>query len=83
MIQRDYRDHTNPEGASPGNRLSAAGVDWSRWGENIAWGYQTAEAVLEGWLTSPIHRATIETCELQEHGVGLKDQVWTHVFMTR
>lgn len=82
MVERDFFSHTNPDGASAGNRLSAAGVSWTRWGENIAAGYATAEAVLGAWLDSEGHRRNIESCAFQRHGVGLADNHWTHVFMT-
>lgn len=82
MVQRDFFDHTNPDGASPFDRLGEAGVGYSRAAENIAWGYTTAEAVLDGWVDSPGHRANLENCDLTHHGVGLVDWRWTHLFVT-
>jgi len=82
MVQRDFFDHTNPDGASPFDRLLAAGLSFSRSAENIAMGYGSADVVLEGWLDSPGHRANIENCELSEHGVGLFETRWTHLFRT-
>jgi len=81
MVTRGFFSHTNPDGESPFDRLSAAGVAYSSAAENIAWGYPTAEAVLSGWLGSPGHKANIENCALTEHGVGLRDAHWTHVFI--
>jgi uncharacterized protein YkwD len=82
MVARDFFSHTNPDGDSPWDRLSAAGISFSRAAENIAWGYTSAEAVLSGWLGSPGHRANIENCALTHHGVGLADWHWTHLFVT-
>jgi uncharacterized protein YkwD len=82
MVQRDVFDDTNPDGASPFDRLRAAGLTYSRGAENIAIGYGGADAVLDGWLDSPGHRANIENCELSEHGVGLFETRWTHLFRT-
>ena len=82
MVERAYFDHTNPDGASPFDRMRDAGIAFSRGAENIAWGYPTAEAVLQGWLDSPGHRANIENCSLTEHGVGLHETRWTHLFRT-
>jgi len=82
MIDRDYFSHTNPDGDSPFDRLTDAGIEYSRAAENIAHGYADAEAVLAAWLDSPGHRANIENCQLREHGVGLVESHWTHVFMT-
>lgn len=82
MIERDFFAHTNPDGASPFDRLDYAEIDYSRAAENIAYGYPTGEAVLDGWLNSPGHRANIENCSLTHHGVGLEGTHWTHVFVT-
>ena len=64
------------------DRLSETGADYRRAAENIAWGYATPEAVLAGWLDSSGHRANIENCSLTEHGVGLFQTRWTHLFRT-
>ena len=82
MLDRDFFAHTNPDGDTPAHRLQAAGLDYRRTAENIAWGYPTGAAVMEGWLGSPGHRANIENCQLDEHGVGLVGTHWTHVFAT-
>lgn len=82
MVARDFFSHTNPDGASPWDRLRDAGISFRSAAENIAWGYMSAEAVLSGWLGSSGHRANIENCGLTHHGVGLADWHWTHVFVT-
>lgn len=80
MVARGFFDHVNPDGQSAGDRLDDAGVSWTRWAENIAAGYGSAQTVLDAWLNSPGHRQNIETCELTVHGVGLADDRWTHLF---
>ncbi|MDH3271376.1 MAG: CAP domain-containing protein [Gemmatimonadota bacterium] len=82
MIDRDFFAHTNPDGQSPFDRMTAAGISYSYAAENIAWGYPTGEAVLDAWLNSPGHRANIENCSLAQHGVGLVGTHWTHLFRT-
>lgn len=81
MIARSYFDHDNPDGESPFDRLRAAGVSYRGAAENIAYGYPSAAAVLNGWLNSSGHRRNIENCSLSEHGVGLQGTHWTHVFI--
>jgi uncharacterized protein YkwD len=81
MVARDFFSHTNPDGDSPFDRLHTAGIAYSAAAENIAYGYPTAEAVLDAWLGSSGHRANIENCSLTEHGVGLEGTHWTHVFI--
>ncbi|MCZ4611269.1 CAP domain-containing protein, partial [Streptomyces sp. Lzd4kr] len=71
MAARDFFDHTNPDGADPGQRITAAGYRWSTYGENIAMGQQTPAAVMESWMNSPGHRANILNCSFKDIGVGI------------
>lgn len=80
MLDRDFFAHTNPDGVTASGRLQAAGISYQGMAENIAWGFPTGAAVLEGWLNSSGHRANIENCTLEQHGVGLVGTHWTHVF---
>ncbi|MGV9239476.1 sigma-70 family RNA polymerase sigma factor [Streptomyces nigra] len=73
MAARDFFDHTNPDGADPGQRITAAGYRWSTYGENIAMGQQTPEAVMESWMNSPGHRANILNCSFKDIGVGIHE----------
>lgn len=83
MAERDFFSHTNPDGQDPGDRATAAGYDGYA-GENIAMGYQSAEAVVEAWMDSSGHRANILTCSSTEIGVGVADSprglYWTQMF---
>lgn len=86
MAARDFFDHTNPDGAGPGDRVTAAGYPWSTYGENIAKGQSSAEQVMEAWMNSPGHRANILNCDFKEIGVGIHDAggpYWTQVFGAR
>ncbi|MFE5793281.1 CAP domain-containing protein [Streptomyces sp. NPDC056503] len=86
MAARDFFDHTNPDGADPGDRVTAAGYPWSTYGENIAMGQRTPEQVMEAWMNSPGHRANILNCDFKELGVGVHDEggpYWTQVFGAR
>ncbi|WP_405875784.1 sigma-70 family RNA polymerase sigma factor [Streptomyces sp. NBC_00005] len=71
MAARNFFDHTNPDGADPGQRITAAGYRWSTYGENIAQGQQTPEAVMESWMNSAGHRANILNCSFKDIGVGI------------
>ncbi|MEU8754416.1 sigma-70 family RNA polymerase sigma factor [Streptomyces chartreusis] len=71
MAARDFFDHTNPDGADPGQRITAAGYRWSTYGENIAMGQQTPAAVMESWMNSPGHKANILNCSFKDIGVGI------------
>lgn len=71
MAARNFFDHTNPDGADPGQRITAAGYRWSTYGENIAQGQPTPQAVMESWMNSPGHRANILNCSFKDIGVGV------------
>ena len=70
MIARDFFSHTNPDGQGLSERLAEVGYNWWTWGENIAAGYASPEAVMSGWMNSPGHRANILNCNYTEIGVG-------------
>jgi uncharacterized protein YkwD len=84
MAARDFFDHTNPDGAGPGERITAAGYTWSTYGENIAMGQRTPAQVMESWMNSSGHRANILNCSFKEIGIGIHDASggpwWTQVF---
>ncbi len=83
MAANDYFDHTSRNGDSPWERMEDAGYP-SPGAENIAKGYPTAQAVMEGWMNSPGHRANILNCDLRAIGVGRASgsggPVWTQDF---
>ncbi|MFC3995504.1 CAP domain-containing protein [Nocardiopsis sediminis] len=79
MAERDYMAHDTPEGIGPAERALEAGYTaWS--GENVAAGYTSAEAVMEGWMNSPGHRANILNCDNTAIGVGESDARWAQNF---
>lgn len=86
MAARGYFDHTNPDGAGPGDRITAAGYRWRAYGENIAKGQQDARSVMTAWMNSSGHRANILNCTFTELGVevrlGSGGPWWTQNFGT-
>ncbi|VAW34073.1 hypothetical protein MNBD_CHLOROFLEXI01-3172 [hydrothermal vent metagenome] len=70
MALNDFFSHTGSNGSSPGDRIAAEGYSYSTWGENIAAGYATAGAAVNGWVNSPGHLANLLNCNYQETGVG-------------
>jgi uncharacterized protein YkwD len=67
-----HNDPAPPVARTPGQRLEACGypVSSAWWGENIAYGYQTPSAVMNGWLNSPGHKANIENANYRAIGAG-------------
>ena len=73
MAHYGYMQHSDPAppvARSVGQRLEACGYASGGWGENIAYGYPTPEAVVAGWLASSGHRANIENPSFTAIGVG-------------
>ena len=86
MIDRNFFDHTNPDGKSPFDRMRDNGLSYSMAAENIAVGYPSPEAVVEGWMNSQGHRANL-LGDCKELGVGLAlggsyGYYWTQCFAT-
>lgn len=65
-----HEDPAPPVGRGVGARLASCGYGGGRWGENLAFGYGTAAAVVSAWLRSPGHRANIERGSFRVIGVG-------------
>ncbi len=51
-------------------RMNLYYTGWSTAGENLAAGYSTPEAVVQGWMSSSGHRANILNPKFKEIGVG-------------
>ncbi len=66
MRDKNYFAHQNPTGPTLAERLKMAGYAWSSYGENIAAGYPTLEAVMAGWLKSSGHCANIMNTNFSE-----------------
>jgi len=75
MNERDFFDHTNPDGKSPSDRIrltSFFGSAKSLWtGENIAAGFKDAASVMAAWMKSPGHRSNILNSKFSQLGVGI------------
>ena len=68
------RDRLGHDGANDGANGSAvngrlSGLGYSQWAENIA-EFQSAQAAVNFWSTSPGHRATIRNLRVQRDWLG-------------
>ncbi|SMF83249.1 CAP domain-containing protein [Streptomyces sp. Amel2xC10] len=70
MAARGFFDHTDPEGLTPWDRATSAGVS-GLGGENIARGQSDAAAVMDAWMNSPGHKANILNPDFKTLGVGV------------
>lgn len=70
MVTNNFFSHTGSNGSNPGARITAAGYAWRTYGENIAAGYASVDAVMAGWMASPGHCANIMGGAFREIGVA-------------
>ncbi len=71
MARRKFFDHRGADGSQPKDRVMRAGYQPRLTGENIAFGPESAEEAVAGWLASPGHCANIMDSRFQHIGVGL------------
>lgn len=77
LRQSDYMadtgtfSHIGRGGSTFVARARAAGYGQPS-GENIAWGYQTADEVMAAWMASPPHRQNILNCGARSIGTGVR-----------
>lgn len=93
MVDKSFFSHTGSDGSNAGQRISAAGYSWSRWGENIAYGYTSSAAVVDGWMKSEGHCRNLMNAAFTEMGLACVRQsqsnsassirwAWTQVLAT-
>lgn len=70
MAMQDYFSHTGKDGSKPWDRAREEGYESGTVGENIAAGYRSAKAVVDGWIASPGHRANMLNSNYNEIGIG-------------
>jgi uncharacterized protein YkwD len=71
MARRKFFEHEGRDGSQPKDRVIRAGYQPRLTGENIAYGPESAEEVVAGWLASPGHCANIMDARFEDIGVGL------------
>lgn len=70
MVAHGYFDHENRAGEQADSRISAAGYDWSMWGENLDKGTSDPSVVVDDWMDGSIHQENMLDCRYRDTGVG-------------
>jgi len=70
MALNVFFSHTGSDGSSAGQRISRQGYPWRTYGENIAVGYPTVPAVIQGWIGSEGHCRNLMNPAFTEIGAG-------------
>ena len=83
MHDNRYFSHTSPVYGTPFDMIKNFGISFRTAGENIAQGYATPEAVVNGWMNSSGHRANILNASYTQIGVGYvsNGNYWTQMFI--
>ena len=83
MKKAKYFSHTSPTYGTPYQMMKSFGISYKTAGENIARGYATPAAVVDGWMNSSGHRANILNSSFTEIGVGYyaDGSYWTQMFI--
>ena len=83
MLDNRYFSHTSPTYGSPFQMIKAFGMSYRTAGENIAKGYASPQAVVNGWMNSSGHRANILNVSYTQIGIGYVAQgnYWTQMFV--
>lgn len=80
MQKSGRMSHDNAGDGTFSQRLRQFGIQASAAGENVAAGYKTESAVMQGWLNSPEHRANILNRSYTHMGAGRAGNYWCVVF---
>jgi uncharacterized YkwD family protein/spore coat assembly protein SafA len=85
MHDKKYFSHQSPTYGSPFDMMKNFGITYLTAGENIAYGQQTPEQVVEAWWNSPGHKANMVNSSFTEIGVGYvkEGNYWTQMFIGR
>ena len=70
MARTGSFSHTGPDGTQPWDRMRAAGYNYRAASENIAYGYGSVAAVMDGWVKSPGHFANLISRSVADAGFG-------------
>lgn len=70
MARHNFFAHEGSDDASVEDRLNRQGYAWNFYAEDLACGYASPGATMQGWLNSPAHRDNLLTDKAQHIGVG-------------
>ena len=71
MALHGYFEHRARDGSEPQERVRRTGYRARLTGENIAFGPESAEEVVAGWLASPGHCANLMDARFRDMGVAV------------
>jgi len=73
MAAKNYWSHISPVGVMPWSLIIASGYRYSSAGENLAYGFNSSDSVINAWLSSPEHRANLLDNSYSDVGFGVAE----------
>ncbi len=70
MVARNYWSHNTPDGEEPWVFVNNAGYKYLKAGENLAYGFNTSNDTVIGWMNSPPHRENLLDKDFSDVGFG-------------
>jgi hypothetical protein len=71
MVADDYWAHTAPDGQTPWDFIGQTGYRYQTAGENLAYGLQDSQHVINAWMDSPSHRDNLLNPTYSQVGFGV------------
>jgi uncharacterized protein YkwD len=81
MHNNNHMSHTGARRSSHADRIQQEGYSAQSTAENVAWGQQSVDEVLDSWMHSRGHRNNILSSNT-ECGFGMAGNYWCSVFAT-
>ncbi len=70
MVARNYWSHNTPDGQEPWIFIDATGYNYTKAGENLAYGFLDSDSTVNGWMNSPSHKANMLDGAFTDVGFG-------------
>lgn len=71
MATRNYWSHNSPDGRTPWTFMNASGYQFAAAGENLAYGFNSSNDIMNGWMNSPEHRTNVLNKVFTQVGFGI------------
>ncbi|MDL2363622.1 MAG: CAP domain-containing protein [Patescibacteria group bacterium] len=71
MVAHNYWSHDSPQGKTPWSFITASGYPYVAAGENLAYGFDSADQTISGWMNSEDHKANILNETYSNVGFGV------------
>ncbi|MCE7936597.1 CAP domain-containing protein [Candidatus Saccharibacteria bacterium CPR2] len=76
MIANNYWAHVAPDGTTPWDFINSSGYVYVAAGENLAYGFDTSQGAVAGWMNSPSHRDNILNSTYVDVGFGIANGIF-------